>query len=184
MKICLIGLNITNLILASVFSKKNLPVHIYQNNKIQRFKTKRTIAISAENFGFLKKISNANLQSWKTNEIKIYLENENSREIINFKNHNKESFNLIKYSDLNNDENFDIVFLYKKFSQIHIQLFFFRSGKNLGNKDFFLSEKLFEESETVLRQFLIFFYKRNTPPQEILLNFHLQNTELIKKVIS
>ena len=102
MKICLIGLNITNLILASVFSKKNLQVDIYQNNKIQRFKTKRTIAISAENFGFLKKISNTNLQSWKTNEIKIYLENENSREIINFKNHNKESFNLIKYSDLNN----------------------------------------------------------------------------------
>ena len=39
MKICLIGLNITNLILASVFSKKNLQVDIYQNNKIQRFKT-------------------------------------------------------------------------------------------------------------------------------------------------
>ena len=77
MKICLIGLNITNLILASVFSKKNLPVDIYQNNKIQKFKTKRTIAISAENFGFLKKISNTNLQSWKTNEIKIYLEKEN-----------------------------------------------------------------------------------------------------------
>ena len=64
--------------------------------------------------------------------------------------------NFEQYSDLNNDENFDIVFLYKKFSQIYVQLFFFRSGKNLGNKDFFLSEKLFEESETVLRQFLIF----------------------------
>ena len=73
--------------------------------------------------------------------------------------------NFEQYSDLNNDENFDIVFLYKKFSQIHVQLFFFRSGKNLGNKDFFLSEKLFEESETVLRQFLIFFYKRNNSTQ-------------------
>ena len=62
--------------------------------------------------------------------------------------------------------------------------FFFRSGKNLGNKDFFLSEKLFEESETVLRQFLIFFYQRNNPPDEILINFDLKNTELIKKVIS
>ena len=92
--------------------------------------------------------------------------------------------NFEQYSDLNNDENFDIVFLYKKFSQIHVQLFFFRSGKNLGNKDFFLSEKLFEESETVLRQFLIFFYKRNNPPNEILINFDLKNTELIKKVIS
>ncbi len=92
--------------------------------------------------------------------------------------------NFEQYSDLNNSENFDIVFLYKKMGQIHVQLFFFRSGKNLGNKNFFLSEKLFEESETVLRQFLIFFYKRNTPPDEILVNFHLQNTELIKKVIS
>ena len=92
--------------------------------------------------------------------------------------------NFEQYSDLNNSENFDIVFLYKKMGQIHVQLFFFRSGKNLGDKNFFLSEKLFEESETVLRQFLIFFYKRNTPPQEILLNFHLQNTELIKKIIS
>ena len=92
--------------------------------------------------------------------------------------------NFEQYSDLNNSENFDIVFLYKKFGQFHVQLFFFRSGKNLGNKDFFLSEKLFEEPETVLRQFLIFFYKRNTPPSEILINFNLTNTELIKKVIS
>ncbi len=92
--------------------------------------------------------------------------------------------NFEQYSDLNNSENFDIVFLYKKMGQIHVQLFFFRSGKNLGNKNFFLSEKLFEQSETVLRQFLIFFYKRNTPPEEILINFNLQNTELIKKVIS
>ena len=92
--------------------------------------------------------------------------------------------NFEQYSDLNNDQNFDIVFLYKKLSQIHVQLFFFRSGKNLGNKDFFLSEKIFEESETVLRQFLIFFYKRNTPPSEILINFDLKNTELIKRIIS
>ena len=92
--------------------------------------------------------------------------------------------NFEQYSDLNNDQNFDIVFLYKKLSQIHVQLFFFRSGKNLGNKDFFLSEKIFEESETVLRQFLIFFYKRNTPPCEILINIDLKNTELIKGVIS
>ena len=92
--------------------------------------------------------------------------------------------NFEQYSDLNNNDNFDIVFLYQKFDQVHVQLFFFRSGKNLGNKDFFLSEKLFEESETILRQFLIFFYKRNTPPDEILINFNLKNTELIKEVIS
>ena len=58
------------------------------------------------------------------------------------------------------------MFSLQKFSQIHVQLFFFRSGKNLGNKDFFLSEKLFEESETVLRQFLIFFINEIIHPMK------------------
>ena len=74
--------------------------------------------------------------------------------------------NFEQYSDLNNDENFDIVFLYKKFSQIHVQLFFLDQGRILVIK-IFLSEKLFEESETVLRQFLIFFINEITHPWNI-----------------
>ena len=50
MKICLIGLNLTNLILANVFAKKKLYVDIYLNRKVKKFKTNRTIAISSQNF--------------------------------------------------------------------------------------------------------------------------------------
>ena len=32
-----------------------------------------------------------------------------------------------QYSDLNNDENFDIIYLYKQFNQLYLQIFFFRS---------------------------------------------------------
>ena len=89
-----------------------------------------------------------------------------------------------QYSDLNNEENFDIVYIYEKFGQKFIQIFFFRAGKNLGNKDFFLTDKNIEEKETLLRQFLIFFYRRNHPPKEVLVNLELKNIEIIKKAIS
>ena len=46
MKICLIGQNLTNLILANVFAQKKLNVDVYLNKKIQKIKTNRTIAIS------------------------------------------------------------------------------------------------------------------------------------------
>ena len=54
MKICLIGQNLTNLILADVFDQKKLNVDLYLNKKIQKIKTSRTIALSSENFNYLK----------------------------------------------------------------------------------------------------------------------------------
>ena len=40
MKICLIGQNLTNLILASVFEEKKLNVDIYLNKKVSKHKNK------------------------------------------------------------------------------------------------------------------------------------------------
>ena len=54
MKICLIGQNLTNLILANDFEEKKLKVDIYLNKKIKSIKTNRTIALSNENFDYLK----------------------------------------------------------------------------------------------------------------------------------
>ena len=56
MKICLIGQNLTNLILAYLFSEKKLYVDIYLNKKIQKVKTNKTIAFSSENFDYLKSL--------------------------------------------------------------------------------------------------------------------------------
>ena len=102
MKICLIGQNITNLILALMLSEKKLAVDIYQNNNKPGPKSDRTIAISNENFKYLKDLIKIHIPSWPTNEIKIFLEKKNSKEIINFKKKRKETFNLISYSKLTN----------------------------------------------------------------------------------
>jgi 2-octaprenyl-6-methoxyphenol hydroxylase len=101
MKICLIGQNLTNLILASVFNEKKLNVDIYLNKKFQNIKTDRTIALSSENFDYLKFVAKSNIISWKSKEIKIFTEDSQSEEIINFNKKNKEVFNLASYSKLN-----------------------------------------------------------------------------------
>ncbi len=89
-----------------------------------------------------------------------------------------------QYSDLNNNQNFDILFIHKKFNQTFIQIFFFRSGKNLGNKDFFLTDKNIEDDEVLLSQFIIFFYRNNEPPREIFVNINIKDNFLLQKIIS
>ena len=101
MKICLIGQNLTNLILANVFEEKKLNVDIYLNKKFQNIKTNRTIALSTENFDYLKVLTKSSVIAWKSKEIKIFTEDSYSKEIINFNKKNKEAFNLISYSKLN-----------------------------------------------------------------------------------
>ena len=101
MKICLIGQNLTNLILAAAFEEKKLKVDIYLKKKIKSIKTNRTIALSNENFDYLKFLTKLTVKPWKSKEIKIFTENSYSKEIINFNKKNNEVFNLIPYSKLN-----------------------------------------------------------------------------------
>ena len=101
MKICLIGQNLTNLILANIFLEKKLNVDLYLNKKVKKIKTNRTIALSSENFNYLKILTKSNIIPWKSKEIKIFTESSKSEEIINFNKKNKEVFNLISYSKLN-----------------------------------------------------------------------------------
>ena len=73
MKICLIGKNLTNLVLAKNLSKKNLNVDIlFEKNKENKL-SQRTLAISKENFNYLLKISNKiQIPAWPIKNIKIY----------------------------------------------------------------------------------------------------------------
>ena len=116
MKICLIGQNLTNLVLAVALARKKISVDLYVNKKNIDFKTNRTIAISAENLEYLKFLINYKFSTWKTKEIKIYTKDLKSREIINFKKKNKEAFNLITYTKLYN------VFLKKLYKINNIKL--------------------------------------------------------------
>ncbi|MBF91949.1 MAG: excinuclease ABC subunit C [Rickettsiales bacterium] len=89
-----------------------------------------------------------------------------------------------KYSDLNNKENFDVICCSKKNDFICVQIFFFRSGKNLGNKEFFIENPELDDLEIIFSQFLIFFYSLNIPPKFMYINTKLKDTKLISGAIS
>jgi len=140
MKICLIGQNLTNLILASVFEEKKLNVDIYLNKKIQNIKTNRTIALSSDNFDYLKFLTKSSIPAWKSKEIKIFLEDSQSKELTSFKKKNKEVFNLIAYSKLNE------IFLKKKQKSKFVKFYHLDTSdpiiqKNIKNYDLVINSE-------------------------------------------
>ena len=100
MKICLIGKNLTNFVLAKNLSKKNLSIDILFHSSEEKKSYQRTLAISKENFDYLNKInSQMKIAAWPIKNIKIY-NNNNKKELTEFKNKNKEHFFLLKYVDI------------------------------------------------------------------------------------
>ena len=89
-----------------------------------------------------------------------------------------------RYSDINSDEDFDIIFIKDKYEMVAIQVFSFRKGKNLGNKSFLFSDLIFDKAYEILEQFIMFFYSQNTVPKEIFLNEKLKNIDLFKNLLS
>ena len=104
MNICLLGNNLTNLVLANVLIKKNISIDIISSSsKSQLKKTIRTIAISNENYKFLREnIKGLNNLGWPTKRIKIYSYRNKSSELFEFSNKNENNFYLFKYISLYN----------------------------------------------------------------------------------
>ena len=104
MKICLLGNNLTNLVLANILLKKKINVDIIYQSKSSSLKnTIRTIAISNENYKFLKEnIKGISNFGWPTKKIKIYSTKNKSSELFEFENKNQSNFFLLKYSQLYN----------------------------------------------------------------------------------
>lgn len=85
-----------------------------------------------------------------------------------------------KYVSLNNNENFDIISMIRKVDLICIQVFFFRSGKNLGNKEYFFENQDEKTEESLMDEFLSIFYFNNQIPNFIYTNIKLKNKRLIE----
>ena len=104
MNICLLGNNLTNLVLANILLKKKINVDIItQAKRSLLVNTIRTIAISNENYEFLRQnIKGFPNIGWPTEKIKIYSEKNKSSELFEFKNKNQSNFFLLKYSALYN----------------------------------------------------------------------------------
>ena len=107
MKVCVIGNNLTGLVLAKALVNKEIFVDIiYKNLKINIDKS-RTIGISKTNIDYFNKnISNISKILWPIKKIKIYSENSGNQEIIAFKDQKNNLFSIIK-----NEQIFDQLYL-------------------------------------------------------------------------
>ena len=104
MNICLLGNNLTNLVLANILLKKKINVDIISHTKTSLLKnTVRTIAISNKNYKFLREnIKGISNLGWPTEKIKIYSHKNKSSELFEFENKHQRNFYLIKYIELYN----------------------------------------------------------------------------------
>ena len=103
MNACLIGLNITNFILAIWLSKKGFQVDIIFEEKNKYIKNNRTISISKKNIEFLKSILKIpNQYLWPTYQIEIFNLKNNPSKKVKFKDNKNENFFLITNNNLLN----------------------------------------------------------------------------------
>jgi len=73
----------------------------------------------------------------------------------------------------------DVVALSQKGGLNCVQVFFFRGGRNFGNRAYFPAQAKGEEMGDVLEAFLGQFYAAHLPPREVLLNHSIPNMALV-----
>ncbi|MCG7861504.1 MAG: excinuclease ABC subunit UvrC [Candidatus Thiodiazotropha endolucinida] len=78
----------------------------------------------------------------------------------------------------------DIVALAKRGGSACIQVFYIRSGRNLGNKSFYPSVPRNATDETILQAFVSQYYLEKPVPNEIILNHRLAEKGLLEEVLS
>ena len=103
MNICLIGNNLSNLVLAKSLLDKKMNVDLYYKREIMVTKNTRTIGISESNINFINySIFNLEKISWPINEIKVFNDTNQKKPILNFESKDKKLFSIVKYDDLFN----------------------------------------------------------------------------------
>ena len=109
MKICLIGNNLSNLVLAKILLNKKIKIDLFYKDFKKVQKTLRTISISKDNIDFFNQnIFNLSKISWCIKEIKIFNEVNKKKEFLNFKSHNNTPFSVVKYNQLINQINYQL----------------------------------------------------------------------------
>ncbi len=78
----------------------------------------------------------------------------------------------------------DVIAIHMDAGQSCIQVFFFRSGQNWGNRAYFPAHGKERTAAEVLSAFIGQFYDDKSPPREILLNLWPENHELIAEALS
>jgi len=78
----------------------------------------------------------------------------------------------------------DVVALSHKNGLNCVQVFFFRGGRNFGNRAYFPAQAKGEDGADVLEAFLGQFYAAHMPPREILLSHDIPNTALVADALA
>ena len=107
-KICIIGGGLTGLITAVTLSKLNLDVDLITDNIEKNQNSSRTIAISQNNYNFLKKLNILKLSKnefWPCSKMKLYTKNNNDKfteiyELDNNKQPQKQILYMMKNSKI------------------------------------------------------------------------------------
>ena len=117
MNVCLIGDSLITLSLAKNLINKNIKVFNYVRGNKKKSNT-RTIGITSDNFKFFnKEILNIKKKMiWDIEKINIYSEKYKKQKILNFEDHKKSLFHMIKDYEIYNllEKNLKKNFLYKK----------------------------------------------------------------------
>ena len=77
----------------------------------------------------------------------------------------------------------DLIAVAKEGTQVCIQIFFFRSNQNWGNKAFFPQSGAGAEIGEILEAFIMQFYRHRLPPSLILVSHTVQNRELVSSAL-
>ena len=139
MKVCLVGNNLTSLILANILSDKNIYTEIYSsNNPNLNFKT-RTLGIANNNLMYLDRyFKNIEKKTNSINEIQVLVQNIKNNKKIVFNQNSKTLFNMIKYDKLH-------AFIKNKCNKNK-----FINFKNLKKKENFSSLRTKKEYELII----------------------------------
>lgn len=81
-------------------------------------------------------------------------------------------------------ENSDIIGLFRQGSEVCIQVFFFRNGKNLGNYPSYISVEINTKEEDIIDAFLLQYYQSNAAPKNIILSHQPNDKNLMEKALS
>ena len=103
-KICIVGGGLTGLITAATLGKLNLEIDLVTGNWDKGYKSDRTIAISQNNFNYLKRLNIFKFKKeefWPCSVMKLYKQDEKKiTKIFEFNNNKKQVLYMIKNSNI------------------------------------------------------------------------------------
>ncbi|MBM3618946.1 MAG: excinuclease ABC subunit UvrC, partial [Alphaproteobacteria bacterium] len=78
----------------------------------------------------------------------------------------------------------DVIGLHRAGDRTCIQVFFFRSGQNFGNKSYFPSHAPDCETEEILSAFIGQLYQTHKPPKQVLISQPVEHTALLEEALA